>query len=184
MSINHKNRKAGRPRLGSNARRGFSRSSFPGHSFVFASEDGTFLQRIIVDPIHGSLHSYGPYYVVNDEKATLSNVEREFSQQEQALYWKWRKTLRFDTFYRNFTGRSYLATFPRKPPMHFMWPAQYFQQKHWVTTEETHLLTAPPEFLETTVPLEKRLEIEPIALKEYRTDEPFLNMTGPHRCVM
>ena len=152
-------------------------SSFPGHSFVFATEDGAFLQRIIVNSIDGSLHPFDPYYVENDEQATLRNLALKLSKQEQVLYWKWRKTLRFDVFYRRFTGRSYLATFPRKPPMHFMWPAQHFQQQHWVTTQETHFVTALPEFLETTVVLEKRGDDEPVALKEYRTYEPLLNMT-------
>lgn len=152
-------------------------SSFPGHSFVFAWEDGTFIKRTIIDPADGNLHSFDPYVIPGDEEETKRRIAGELSQEEQVLYWRWRNTLRFDTYYREFTGRSYLASFPRQTPMHFMWPAQYFGQEHWVTTRETHFMTTPAELVETTVELKKRRDDEPVSLQDYRVNEPFLNMT-------
>ena len=152
-------------------------SSFPLHSFVFALEDGTFLKRTVIDPSDGNLHSYDPYLVEDDEEATGRRITEELPEREQTMYWKWRNTLRFDTYYRTFTGRSYLASFPRQPPMHFMWPAQYFEQQHWVTTRETHFITAPKELAHTSVELKYRGDKEPVDLETYRSAEPFLNMT-------
>jgi prolyl 4-hydroxylase len=129
-------------------------STYPGHSFVFSFDDGTFLQRFIADPSKGSLMAYDPYYVHDDEESTRQKLEQDLTIQEQSYYWKWRKTLLFDTFYRSFTGRSYLATYPRRQPNHFMWPAQYFNQQHWVSTRETHFRSSSSEWLNTTVPLQ------------------------------
>jgi prolyl 4-hydroxylase len=95
--------------------------------------------------------------------------------QEQTYYWKWRKTLLFDKWYRAFTGRSYLAMFPRRQPMHFMWPAQYFQQQHWVSTRETHFQSFLPEWLNTTVPLELHSG-DTLAWQDHR-DPGRLNLT-------
>lgn len=62
--------------------------------------------------------------------------------------------------------------------MHFMWPAQYFGQEHWVTTKETHFVKQPPSgLLGITAELRKRREDEPISLASYRSDDPVLNMT-------
>ena len=63
-------------------------SSFPGHSFVFAWEDGTFIKRTIIDPADGNLHPFDPYLIPNDEEETRRTIARELSQDEQALYWR------------------------------------------------------------------------------------------------
>ena len=88
----------------------------------------------------------------------------------------------FNDQYLATTGRSYLANYLRQPPIHFMWPADYFGQEHWVTSRETHFVEMPPkEKLERirTWGKKRRLEDDkPRSLEQYRDmASPMLNMT-------
>jgi len=154
-------------------------STYPGHSFVFAKDDDTPLERFVVDRSTETLHPYDPYYVDNDDEVALKQrIAQELSPSEQPLYWKWRNTLRFDQYYHNVTGRSYMASFPRAPPMHYMWPAQYFDQEHWITTRERHFVKALPAEMSKPTTLRQLDDNELVALADYRTPgEDSLNMT-------
>lgn len=153
-------------------------STYPGHSFVFAKDDETIFKRVIVDSSIETIHWYDPYLEQNDDddgKALKERIDRELSPTNQPLYWQWRNTLRFHKYYYNVTGRTYMARFPRAPPIHFMWPAQHFDQEHWITTRERHFVKALPA---DAVQLRKMKEDEPVALSDYRTPgEDHLNMT-------
>jgi hypothetical protein len=123
---------------------------------------------------------YDPYLVEGDPEATEANLKANLKPKERESYDKWRKTLLFSEYYRNFTGRSYLANYLRQPPVHFMWPGEYFGQQHYIESFETHFIKDPPKELLgpiTKTGLARRYkEGEPRTLHEYRAPGR-LNMT-------
>lgn len=121
-------------------------ATFPGHRFLFApvNEPENEAKRFVVGKYPENLYVYDPYTVEGDPKATEENL-KALTPQERERYENWIRTLRFNEFYRNKTGRSYLANYLRDPPNHFIWPADYIGQEHWVTTKETHFVQHPPK---------------------------------------
>lgn len=160
-------------------------STFPTHSFVYATtDDGVAVKRFVVqdvdnaaDDVGENLYPYDPYDDPSNQKKTQEIVKQQLSKQDQEMYWTWRKTLSFDKEYRKVTGRTYLASYRRPPPIHFMWPANYFNQVHWVTTRETHFISSPGDIARTTVNLRRIEGDEPIALEQYRDQAAYLNMS-------
>lgn len=72
--------------------------------------------------------------------------------------------------------------YPRNAPSHKLWRADFFGQEHWVTTRETHFVEMPNE--EELSPIDPKMgrkrvlrDDEPRLLHQYRTQEPYLNMT-------
>lgn len=114
----------------------------PGHRLVFTKPDkpDAVLKRFEVRPYPENLYYYDPF----EANTTTKNLS-VLNEEERIKYDKWRKTLRFNQHYRRKTGRSYLANYLRSPPIHFMWPAKYFGQEHWVTTKETHFTKPIPD---------------------------------------
>jgi hypothetical protein len=159
-------------------------ASFPGHLFYISpQEDPNFvLQRYEIGSYPANLYFYDPYVVEGDDIATHRNLKESLSEKERALYDGWNKTRTFNEVYRNFTGRSYLANYLREAPKHYIWPADYFGQEHWVTTKETHFVKMPPskELGSITNYGTSRIlsEGDPRHLSEYRTpNATMLNMT-------
>jgi prolyl 4-hydroxylase len=161
-------------------------ATFPTHRFFFAPEGGDPRTDRIIEFVMGeypeNLYVYDPYRVEGDDVATEENLKKELTPKERKLYDLWHKTLLFNEQYFNFTGRTYLTAYLRDPPKHFMWPADYFGQEHWVTTRETHFEELPP--LEEIEPIlikgENRILTDgaPRSLPEYRVrDTAILNMT-------
>jgi len=156
-------------------------ATFPTHRFFFSTEDApkTPVKHFVVGEYPESLYVYDPYLVEDDEKATEENLS-VLTEEERNKYDMWRKTLAFNKVYMNVTGRAYLVNYPRPRPAHFMWPADYFNQTHWVATRETHFTELPPaeKVQPITVQGKKRAlsEDEPRLLSEYR-DKGELNMT-------
>jgi hypothetical protein len=158
-------------------------ATFPGHRFFLTPEDDP--DHRLIEFLSGeypeNIHVYDPYLVEGDEKQTEANLQ-SLTSKEREFYEKWRKTLAFNEQYRNFTGRSYLSNYLRKPPQYFMWRADYFGQEHWVTTRETHFETVPKiddVEIVTTRP-EKRIlkDSAPRLLEEHRVkDQTVMNMT-------
>jgi hypothetical protein len=162
--------------------------TFPGHRFFFTPEDDpdTRLIEFVVGDYPDNYYVYDPYLVEGDPVATEKNLKKQLSKTERKQYDKWRKTLLFNEQYKNFTGRSYLSNYlehgPRRPPMHFMWRADYFGQEHWVTTKETHFERLPPvEDLEPILATGKERVLKDTddrILQDYRVkDQPYMNMT-------
>lgn len=160
--------------------------TFPTHRFFFTPEGGdTKTERLIefvVKDYPENIYVYDPYLVDGDEAATEANLQQSLTEEERRMYDQWKKTLLFNEQYRNFTGRSYLSNYLREPSKHFMWPAEYFGQEHWVTTRETHFETLPT--LEEVEPImstgQDRIlrEDDPRILQEYRVkDTAVMNMT-------
>jgi prolyl 4-hydroxylase len=128
-------------------------STFPTHRFVMAiydeeSDEEIVLERFIVQDYPHNIYVYDPYDVTAEEAPPL---EEDFDEDELEACERWRKTLLFQQAYLAKTGRSYLANYLRPPPLHFMWPADFLGQQHWITTTETHFSEVPPADLLTPV---------------------------------
>jgi hypothetical protein len=162
--------------------------TFPGHSFYLAPENDP-NNRVITWTIKDypeNIYVYDPYLVEGDPAQTEKNLKANLNKDERRQYDKWIKTLMFNEQYKNFTGRSYLATYgdhgPRKPPSHFMWRADYFGQEHWVITKETQFEELPPNDVLEPIRMKGSQRIlkdtDPRILQEYRAkNQTFLNMT-------
>jgi hypothetical protein len=158
-------------------------ATFPTHSFIFtpnSDEDKQVLARFTVGEYPDNVHVYDPYHVEGDKKQTQENL-KALTEEEMEKYKILRKSYLFGLAYRNFTGRSYLVNYPRPPPIHFMWRADYFNQTHWVTTRETHFAKLPPSSLLTRITQYGKARAlktdDPRLLQEFRSSESILNMT-------
>lgn len=158
-------------------------ASFPGHRFYLVPEDddNRILVRFLVTSYPNNIYTYDPYIVEGDERKSQNTIKFLLSKEEQAKYTACRKTVAFDVVYKQYTGRSYLSNYPRSPPLHYMWPADYFDQKHWVTSKETHVIELPPPELLTAIDdvgasrVVKKNAAHPLAA--YRTPVAALNFT-------
>lgn len=162
-------------------------ASFPGHKFkVTGVDDESILyHRFVIRHYPDNLQIYDPYLVKNDSEATERNLREHLNEEERRKYDEYRDTIEFSRQYQEFTGRPYLANYLRPRPRHFMWPAEYFGQKHWIESAETHYTQMPPpEKLNQVLSSEEDgnwgrplKEMGPRVLEEYRSQQPALNMT-------
>ena len=92
----------------------------------------------------------------------------------EAFLQKLEKSHELNTFH-------HLYLYPRNPPSHKIWPADYFGQEHWVTTKETHFVSVPRDDelggIEKVGSQRVLRDEEPRLLQNYRSPEPVLNMT-------
>lgn len=121
-------------------------ATFPGHRFYFTKPNNPNerLHFMLVRDYPENIYYYDPYHVQDDPEQTQLNIQA-LSSDEQERYNRWKQTLLFNEYYKNFTGRSYLSNYLRHPPKHFMWRADYFNQEHWVTSRETHFISLPDD---------------------------------------
>jgi prolyl 4-hydroxylase len=104
---------------------------------------------------------------------TLKETERELY--EAAVF-----NRHFAPIYKNFTGGSeWLGNFPTEKPRHFMWRADFFGQKHYVETQETHFVELPPSgfLFEQSIADMKRKNSTSVPLRAWREDQDTLNLT-------
>ncbi|KAL7530229.1 hypothetical protein ACHAXR_003378, partial [Thalassiosira sp. AJA248-18] len=156
-------------------------ASFPGHAFYLtpADDESVILARFVMKPPQ-AVYYYDPITVEGDEDATQSNLDK-LTAEEFASYQEHAASRTFGKQYFDFTGREYLAIYPRNTPSHKIWRADYFGQEHWVTTRETHYEAMPPDTMLGMVKESGSARIlkdgEPRLLQPYRSEEPVLNMT-------
>lgn len=156
-------------------------ASFPGHAFYVTpmEDESKVLQRWSVTPPQ-AVYFYDPITVPGDEEATQQNLDR-LTHDEFEKYQRHVDNREFSKQYFEFTGREYLAFYPRNAPTHKMWRADYFGQEHWVTTKETHFIEMPEEHELGSIVKKgsERLvgENDARILAQYRSPEPYLNMT-------
>ena len=129
---------------------------FPNHKFYFQRHDTKeIVCRWLSKP--GTLAYYfDPFVEKGDDEQfvamqgdyaegvqmSLSSLKPKDLQQYKAH----RFNLKFAAEYKNFTGGSeWLAMYPKDPPSHPMWRADYFGQTHTVTSRETHFQEIPPD---------------------------------------
>lgn len=158
-------------------------ASFPGHRFFIAPEEepDNVLIRFVIGSYPDNIYVYDPYIVLGDEKKTLKIIKKKLSKSHQDQYMAWRKTIAFNEVYKEHTGRSYLANYLRPPPIHYMWPADYFEQTHWITSKATHFISLPPPELLTSIKSVGKSRVlnddEPRLLADYRTPESEIKFT-------
>lgn len=117
-------------------------STHPGHNFVFKRHDTKEVVCRFVIEAGTSVYYYDPYVAEGDDvqfvakqgKHLEKNYEprllKHLNDQDQAKYAEHRFNLKFATEYRNFTGGSeWLAHYPKDPPLHKIWRADYIGQE-------------------------------------------------------
>lgn len=164
--------------------------SFPNHEFFISpvedsktktqTETKTVLQYFIIDQNHRTNHYYyDPITVENDTIQTNLNLSK-LTYDQLKKYNIMKRNRDFSLKYYDFTGREYMTVYPRPKPLHFMWPADFFGQTHWVTSPETHFHTIPSSDLLPHIrlhPLQRAEGNHTRALQEYRATEEYHNFT-------
>jgi len=157
-------------------------ASFPNHQFYVTpfEDESQILHRWSITPPQ-AVYYFDPITVPGDEEATQTNLDN-LSVADFESYRRHVDSRDFSKQYFNFTGREYLSMYPRNKPSHKIWRADYFGQEHWVTTRETHFVEHPQlTELKRIDSKEGRKRVlredESRLLQQYRTQEPYLNMT-------
>mmetsp|Transcript_34107 Transcript_34107/g.38814 ORF Transcript_34107/g.38814 Transcript_34107/m.38814 type:complete len:495 (-) Transcript_34107:113-1597(-) len=157
-------------------------ATFPSHLFFYTShrDESEILIRFKVEPYPNNVYIFDPYHVEADLGETEKNL-LQLDEIEREKYIKIRKSYLFGEVYKSFTGRSYLVNYPRPPPKHHMWRADYFNQTHWATTRETHFLSMPSREKLSDLRTHGKSRViderKPRPLVDYRSDQPLMNMT-------
>ena len=120
-------------------------ASFPGHAFYVTpvNDESLILARFVMKPPQ-AVYYYDPITDDDDPEKTQLNLD-ELTHAEFESYQAHVDSRNFGKQYFEFTGREYLALYPRNAPSHKIWRADYFGQEHWVTTKETHYVEMPRE---------------------------------------
>ena len=144
-------------------------STFPGHVFVF-TEHGTHRVKKRFHVLPGtSVYHYDPFTQSTETESSRSLLELSTEDLEQ--YKAHRDNLNFARLYRNFTGGSeWLAMYPKDPPSHHIWRADYFGQEHSVFSKETQFIDTPPssELRALTSEDYQRNETDAVPLQDFR----------------
>jgi prolyl 4-hydroxylase len=131
----------------------YGSSSFPGQIFIFAKPGEPVEPICILDIKPGASVYYCNPFIRNDpndpahaelrvRRRSLKYLFPEDREQYEAHV----TNLDFAERYRNFTGGSeWLTMYPRNPPKHKMWRADYYGQEHHVTTSETQFFALPEQ---------------------------------------
>lgn len=164
-------------------------STYPGHVFLLAPHGKPF-EGAVCNVVKGtSTYFYDPFSEdqgepgrcrkVDDDVAEPRSLD-ELGESDRAKYNQHHYNLEFGQKYKEFTGGSeWLSMYPRDPPRHKIWRADYFGQEHQVETAETHFMEYPPAEKLTKMTLQsvRRNASDPVSLAEYRTAEPKMNLT-------
>lgn len=154
-------------------------SSFPGHVFTITEPSS---QNLVLGRFHitkgTSVYYYDPFveYDANDPAQAVPdraayrtrNVDG-LSLENRQHYYEHQYNRAFASEYKNFTGAEWLTMYPRDPPSHFIWSAEYFGQQHHVQTKETQFFELPPVDQLEQVSHHSMREHVRINLAEYRT---------------
>lgn len=156
-------------------------STFPGHKFAI-TKPKHFDDVICWCPIvKGTSVYYCNPFVENDpnDPAHLEYVGEsprlleDLAPLDRADYEAHLYNIEFAKLYKNFTGGSeWLTMWPRDPPRHKMWRADYFGQEHHITSDETHFLAVPPKLSRMSIDQMRH----PKDYSDYRASGP-MNMT-------
>ena len=160
-------------------------STYPGHVFVLSPhgkpEEGVVCTVVkntstyFFDPFSEDVGEPGRCRKPDIELRSLD----ELSDKDRASYNQHHFNLEFGQKYKDFTGSEWLSMYPRSPPRHKIWRADYFGQEHHVQTAETHFIEYPPAESLPKMTMEQMLRnaSDPISLAKYRSSEPMLNLT-------
>jgi prolyl 4-hydroxylase len=158
-------------------------SCFPNHKFIFTKPEkpDEVLCRMTIVPdvaVYYCDPFLPPYEFHTDARARGEQLLGggrsldSLSAEDRAHYDAHVYNLEFGEVYKKFTGGSeWLTMYPKNPPRHKIWRADYFGQEHYVQTLETQFIEIPPaeEIYELSRFDMRRGEDESIALSEYRS---------------
>ncbi|GAX13429.1 hypoxia-inducible factor prolyl 4-hydroxylase [Fistulifera solaris] len=120
-------------------------TAFVDHVFSFRLRE-VVLERFRVRADASNVFSI-PLKVVDRMTHYYQLPERNTTQQEESYQWL-TKTLLYNDYYYNATGRSFLSRYGRLPPRHFMWPADFLGQEHVVQNLTLTVLSCAPRVFE------------------------------------
>lgn len=162
-------------------------ATYPGHVFLLSPKGSPPLEGAVCNVVKNTAtYFYDPYSEDEGEPGRCRKEGEEvrsldeLSESDRAKYNQHRFNLEFGRAYKKFTGGSeWLSMYPRAPPRHKIWRADYFGQQHHISTPETHFVEYPPEekLPKMTMESVRRNATDPISLPEYRSPEPMLNLT-------
>lgn len=184
-------------------------STFPGHKFYLAKPDSGDKKLCMFHVVFGaSVYYYDPFVHPNYDEYATSKVmgkgvakmidydtnKLELSmlgESQLKIYKSHRYNLEFGYQYKNLTGGSeWLSHYPRNAPLHRVWAADYFGQKHTVETKETHFIKYPTDedlkktkrkvgkFLRQTLGLDgEKNNTKTLPLQQYRLEGETMNLT-------
>ena len=114
-------------------------------------------QTFFITPVYDSAHHLQVWTVTADEPVLTyedGNLNPETLSPSMLLKYRMQKlSLSFAKDYLTSTGRPWLSYFPRPPPLHKFWPAEYLGQIHKVTSQARH-------FLDKTTPMQQDLHLQ------------------------
>ena len=105
-----------------------------------------------VSPVYDHSFALDRWTVTADDAVQYYEPYRKtpLNEQEQALYSSQKLNQEFAKHYLIHSGRTWLSHFPRAFPIHFMWKADYFGQRHEVEAildnAESHIDEEPQTF--------------------------------------
>ncbi|CAB9497067.1 Probable prolyl 4-hydroxylase [Seminavis robusta] len=158
-------------------------ATHPNHKFLFKRRDTKEIVCRFTMKKGVSLYYYDPFVAQGDDRQFVANqgvftdedhIPRSLKYlgpRDRENYDEHRFNLKFATQYRNFTGGSeWLAHYPKSPPLHKIWRADYYGQEHVVSTWESHFESIPPaaQGLRGEKYAVKRNNSADIAFPEYR----------------
>ena len=124
-------------------------ATFPPHRWYMAkqSNPGVVMFRFVIEA-GKSLYTFDPFSNDAEQRGEFYSAEPrsldDLNGAERGRYDLQKRNLEFARTYREFTGRDWLALYPkRERPRNHMWRADFFGQQHWVESRETHFVTVP-----------------------------------------
>jgi prolyl 4-hydroxylase len=127
---------------------------FPDHEFIFTKPndpDEVYASFYVTSGV--SVYYWDPFTPDDDEEDLARGASYtedvldidSLSKEDRAMYRRHKYNLQFAEMYKNFTGGSeWLSMYPRNPPRHPIWRADYFGQEHHVRTPHTQFHDIPP----------------------------------------
>ena len=160
-------------------------ATYPGHVFYLAPRGKPDERVCVCNVVKGtSIYFFDPFTEDAGEPGRCKTYSQhrsldELSADDRLSYDQHKFNLEFGEKYRDFTGSEWLTMYPRSPPNHKIWRADYFGQEHHVQTKETQFVSLPPEEALPKMGMQdlRRNATDPLPLKEYRSPEPVMNMT-------
>ena len=113
-------------------------------------------QTFFITPVYDSAHQLQVWTVTADEAVVVyEDRDLKIETLTPSMLLKYRMQKLSSSFAKDYlarTGRPWLSYFPRPPPLHKFWPADYLGQSHGVTSQARH-------YLDKTTPAQQDLHL-------------------------
>jgi len=156
-------------------------ATFPGHQFFLSPiyDNTDAVDRFVATP-EDAVHVFDPFENPPLGSGVTTYRLDRLSIAQRRQYEKQKINVLYSRFYQVHTLRPWLGMFPRPPPIHHMWSADYFGQTHTIQTSEKHYQRIPPQKLlkpMTMLDMEHRLLDHQISYRSGTEDQLSLNLT-------